>query len=167
MEKCRGLPAIFYLIPNKRACVRRCYLERNKTSSELSSFTLVQNVSLYYLPHTFNRIEPVMYNGKVMSDKSCTFSYKSNACKFVHPADSSPQSSLSVFKDASFFSRYSRFGVPINFGLCLFRAIENNCIEQYFELLFFLCWTWIFLNGKETTPNKKELNIKKPHGLQT
>ena len=43
-----------------------------------------------------------MYNGKVMSDKSCTFSYKSNACKFVHPADSSPQSSLNVFKDTSF-----------------------------------------------------------------
>ena len=108
-----------------------------------------------------------MYNGKVMSDKSCTFSYKSNACKFVDPADSLPQSSLNVFKDASFFSRYSRFGVPINFGLCLFRAIENNCIEQYFELFFFLCWTWIFLNGKETTPNKKELNTKNQHGLQT
>ena len=70
-----------------------------------------------------------------MSDKPCTFSYKSKACKFVHPADSSPQF-LHVFKDASFFSRYSRFGVPINFGFCLFRAIENNCIEQYFKFFF-------------------------------
>ena len=103
-----------------------------------------------------------MYNRKVMSDKPCTFSYKSKACKFVHPADSSPQF-LHVFKDASFFSRYSRFGVPINFGFCLFRAIENNRQRTIF---FFLCWTWIFWNGKETTPNKKELNIKNNTGCK-
>ena len=70
-----------------------------------------------------------------MSDKPCTFSYKSKACKFVHPADSSPQF-LHVFKDASFFSRYSPFGVPINFGFCLFRAIENNRHRTIFFFSF-------------------------------
>ena len=47
-----------------------------------------------------------------------------------------PDFFLHVFKDASFLSRYSRFGIPINFGFCLFRAIENNCIEQYLKFFF-------------------------------